>query len=227
VVPHAGYVYSGPVAASAYAQLLPHRETRWRIVLIGPSHRAALRGMALPAADEFASPLGRVPLDREMIAGLDHPSVIVDGEAHRLEHSLEVQLPFLQTVLDRFSLVPLVVGAAHADIVAEVIDSLWDAPSSLVVVSTDLTHYLGYSETLERDQRTCRAIESLDAAGIGDADACGAAPLRGLLTAAARRRLAARTLDLRNSGDTAGPREQVVGYGAWMIREEESCRTAA
>lgn len=227
VVPHAGYIYSGPVAASAYAQLLPHRDTCRRVVLLGPAHHVPLHGMALPGVDEFISPLGPVPLDRAAIAALDQPGITVDAEAHRLEHSLEVQLPFLQITLGTFELVPLVVGLADSGAVASVIDALWDLPSTLVVVSSDLSHYLGYAEAQARDRGTCRSVEAMDPAGIDPSDACGAGPLKGLLAAAERRGLAVRTLDLRNSGDTAGSRDRVVGYGAWMFTEEIPCKTAA
>lgn len=227
VVPHAGYIYSGPVAASAYAQLLPHRESIRRVVLLGPAHRIPLRGLALPGCEVFDSPLGPVPLDLDTTDKLNHPAVTVDPEAHRLEHSLEVQLPFMQVVLGNFLLVPLVVGAADAETVSAVIRPLWDKPSTLLVVSTDLSHYLPYDEAQRRDHATCKSIEGLDASCIGHSDACGAAPLKGLLAAASRKGLAVHTLDLRNSGDTAGGRAQVVGYGAWMFLEDKRCKTAA
>lgn len=226
VVPHAGYIYSGPVAASAYAQLLAHRSAFRRVVLLGPAHHVPLRSMALPGVDEFISPLGPVPLDRAAIAALDQPGITVDARAHRLEHSLEVQLPFLQLAVGRFELVPLVVGQVNTGTVARVIDVLWSLPSTLVVVSSDLSHYLGYAEARARDRKTCQSIEAMDPAGIHHSDACGAEPLKGLLAAARRRGLAVRTLDLRNSGDTAGSRDRVVGYGAWMFVEEEPCMTA-
>ncbi len=226
IAPHAGYVYSGPIAASAYAQLRARRRRYRRVVLLGPAHRAPLRGLALPGADAFDGPLGPVALDRAAIATLDHPAVTVDPEAHRLEHSLEVQLPFLQTVLEDFALVPLLVGAARPDDVAAVIERLWDGPDTLVVISSDLSHYLPWAAAKDRDRTTCVAVEALDPAALRDGDACGAAPLKGLLIAARRRGLAVRTLDLRNSGDTAGDRAQVVGYGAWMFFEDEPCASA-
>lgn len=227
VAPHAGYVYSGPVAASAYAQLRPHRDRYRRVVLLGPAHRAAVRGLALPGADAFETPLGEVPLDVAAIAALRHPALTTDVNAHRHEHCLEVQLPFLQRVLEGFLLAPLLVGAARPDEVADVIDALWDGPTTLVIVSTDLSHYLPWDEAARRDRATCAAIEALDSGGLRSDDACGAAPLKGLLLAAARRGLAVRTLDLRNSGDTAGGRAQVVGYGAWALLEKEPCARAA
>jgi AmmeMemoRadiSam system protein B len=226
VVPHAGYIYSGPVAASAYACLPPFRDRYRRVALLGPAHRAPVRGIALPEAAAFDGPLDEVPLDRAALDALNDPDVSFDDAAHRAEHSLEVQLPFLQVVLDRFSLVPLLVGAATPDAVARVIDRLW-RPDTLVVVSSDLSHYLPYAEACRHDDRTCRAIETLAADALCSRDACGAAPLKGLLLAAGRRGLKVRTRDLRNSGDTAGDRAQVVGYGAWVFTGEDTCASAA
>ncbi len=216
VAPHAGYIYSGPVAASAYACLQPFRESYRRVVLLGPAHRAPVRGIALPDAEAFDTPLGAVPLDRAAMDELDDPDVCFDDHAHQPEHSLEVQLPFLQVALDRFELVPLLVGAASLDAVARVIDRLW-RPSTLIVVSSDLSHYLPYGEAREHDHETCHAIETLSVDALCSRDACGAAPLKGLMLVAERRGLNVQTLDLRNSGDTAGDRAQVVGYGAWVL----------
>lgn len=227
IVPHAGYVYSGAVAATAYARLIPFAERYRRVVLLGPCHRVPLSGLASSSANAFRTPLGDAPLDQALIASLDLPSVAVSAEAHRLEHSLEVQLPFLQTVLDEFTLVPLVVGDTVPETVAEVIDMVWTDPETLVVVSSDLSHYLPYADARRRDQATCNAIERLDSGRIGHADACGATAVAGLLIAAARRNLAVRTLDLRNSGDTAGGRGQVVGYGSWLFEEGKPCDLAA
>lgn len=218
VVPHAGYVYSGAVAASAYLRIEPARHRIRRVVLLGPSHRVPLRGLALSSADAWATPLGLVPLDPGAGATLrDLPGVGVDDRAHGPEHSLEVQLPFLQTVLDDFALVPLVVGDAATDEVAAAIDALWSGPETLVVVSTDLSHYHPYADAVRLDTRTAAAVATLRPDDITDRDACGARPLRGLLRTAGRRHLSVRQLDLRNSGDTAGDKERVVGYGAFAV----------
>ena len=214
IVPHAGYIYSGPVAAAAYSTLRPHREEYTRVILLGPSHRVALGGLAASGADMFRTPLGDVPLDRAAIGALDLP---VSDAAHRLEHSLEVHLPFLQIVIGTFSLVPIVIGDADPEAVAKVIDTLWGGPETLIVVSSDLSHYLPYNEARARDRATCRAIKNFAAHRISHADACGATPVGGLLITAQRRGMQITTLDLRNSGDTAGGREQVVGYGSWML----------
>jgi len=227
IVPHAGYVYSGPVAAKAYARLIPFAGRYRRVVLLGPCHRVPLSGLASSPAVAFRTPLGDVPLDQALIASLGLVSVTLSAEAHRLEHSLEVQLPFLQTVLDEFALVPLVVGDTAPETVAEVVDALWNEADTLFVVSSDLSHYLPYADARRRDRETCRAIERLDAGGIGHADACGATAVSGLLIVASRRGLTARTLDLRNSGDTEGGRGQVVGYGSWQLEEGKSCDLAA
>ena len=230
VVPHAGYIYSGPVAAAAYARLRPHRQRYRRVVLLGPCHRVPFSGLAVSEADVFRTPLGDVPLDRTLISALtDSPdglAVTRFDVAHRTEHSLEVQLPFLQVVLGDFTLVPIVVGDASPEAVAAVIDRLWRGPETLLVVSSDLSHYLAYEQARRRDRGTCMAIEALDGSDIALSEACGATPLRGLLIAAARRGLRAVTLDLRNSGDTAGSRDQVVGYGAWMFVEDAPCAAA-
>ena len=218
IAPHAGYVYSGPIAASVYVRLEPHAETITRVVLIGPSHRVRLRGLALPEADGFATPLGVVPVDRaaaERILSL--PQVSVVDAAHTDEHSLEVHLPFLQTVLEAFSVVPLVAGDATAEEVAEVLDALWTGPETLVVVSSDLSHYHDYDTARRMDAATSAAIEALDESAIGFDQACGRVPVSGLLMLARRRGLRAQAIDVRNSGDTAGPREQVVGYGAYVF----------
>ena len=208
IAPHAGYVYSGPVAASAYARVRDRHEIS-RVVLLGPSHRVPLRGVAVPDADGFDTPLGTVPLERA-----DLP---VDDAPHALEHSLEVHVPFLQAALGEFTLLAIVVGHAGADEVAAVIDAHWGGPETLVVVSTDLSHYHDQATAGRLDRRTAAAIVRRDPVGIGEHDACGCRPLRGLLEVARRREQDVRLLDLRNSGDTAGPRDRVVGYGAFAV----------
>jgi hypothetical protein len=217
LVPHAGYAYSGPVAASAFALLARTGGGIRRVVLLGPAHRAPVRGLALPGATGFETPLGTVPVDLEAVEALrDLPSVGTDRRAHAAEHSLEVQLPFLQAVLGPFSFVPLVVGEASAARVAEVLERLWGGPETLLVISSDLSHYHPYAEAVALDRRTCERIAGLHL--LEDAgQACGAAPLNGLLLAARRRGLRAVPLDLRNSGDTAGDRSRVVGYAAFAF----------
>ncbi|HLF55385.1 MAG TPA: AmmeMemoRadiSam system protein B [Thermoanaerobaculia bacterium] len=218
VAPHAGYVYSGPVAGSAFRALGPRVGTIQRVVLLGPSHFVPLRGLALPTADAFRTPLGDVPLDRgagAALAGL--AQIELANRPHAREHSLEVELPFLQRLLGRFELVPLVVGDAEPEEVARALDRLWGGEETAIVVSTDLSHYLDAASARRKDAATAAAVVELDATRIADDDACGASPLRGLLVAARARGLAARTLDLRNSGDTAGPADRVVGYGAFAF----------
>jgi AmmeMemoRadiSam system protein B len=217
IVPHAGYQYSGPVAAVAYARLRAHRERYRRVVLLGPCHYVGVRGLAFSGADVFRTPLGDVHLSRPAGDVLQHPATSFTDATHGPEHSLEVQLPFLQSVLDDFVLIPIVVGQATADSVADVLEQLWGGPETLIVVSTDLSHYQDYAHARKHDGATCAAIEELTPERIGSDDACGAFALNGLLTVARRKRLEVRTLDLRNSGDTAGSRERVVGYGAWML----------
>jgi AmmeMemoRadiSam system protein B len=217
IVPHAGYVYSGQTAAGAYGRLLPHRNSIERVVLLGPAHRVYLRGMAVPSVDAFATPLGEIPLDRARIEQIvAMPGVCVSDEAHRAEHSLEVQLPFLQTVLGAFSLVPVVVGDCDPDRVAAVVDALWDGPETLLVVSTDLSHFHSYAEARRLDSRTCNRLLARDSTLTGE-DACGARALNGLMRSRRCGRLAIDLLELCNSGDTAGDKSRVVGYGAFVL----------
>jgi AmmeMemoRadiSam system protein B len=218
IAPHAGYIYSGPVAASAYALLKAARGAISRVVLLGPAHRLAFSGLALPSSDFFATPLGDVPIDREAVAALKNlPQVQVLDAAHAREHSLEVHLPFLQEALGEFRLVPLVAGDASAAQVGEVLERLWGGPETLIVISSDLSHYHDYQTARRMDAVTSRAIESLRFEDLDFDAACGRVPVSGLLYVARQRGLSIRTLDLRNSGDTAGPRDQVVGYGAYAI----------
>lgn len=214
IVPHAGWVYSGAVAGAAYARLRPHAATIRRVVLLGPVHRVPVRGLALPDAAGFATPLGEVRIDAPSIralAGLRQ--VVVRGDAHATEHSLEVQLPFLQTILDDFTLVPLVVGDATPVQVSEVLETLWGGPETLIVVSSDLSHYLPYAEAERKDRDTVERILRRDQLAGFD-QACGALPIDGLLLAARRHRLTARLVARCNSGDSAGDRRRVVGYAS-------------
>ena len=218
IVPHAGYIYSGPIAASAYARLESARSRIHRVVLLGPAHRVGFRGLARPSAEYFETPLGRVPIDAAAMAQIaDLPQVVARDDAHAEEHSLEVHLPFLQTLLDDFTLVPLVVGEATAAEVGEVLERLWGGSETLIVISSDLSHYHSYAIAQQLDRATSEAIEQLRYEDLDYESACGRNPVSGLLHVARRRGLTARTIDLRNSGDTAGPRNQVVGYGAYLI----------
>jgi len=226
IVPHAGYVYSGPVAASAYRLLMPLRERVTRVLLLGPVHRVWVHGLALPGVDAFDTPLGRIPLDQAAMASIATlPQVEVLAEAHAREHSLEVQLPFLQKVLKEFTLVPLAVGGASAQEVAQVLERLWGGDETLIVVSSDLSHYLFYQVSENMDQATARTILELRADLVGE-QACGAHPINGLLLAAQHHGLQPHLLDLRNSGDTAGDRDQVVGYAAFALTPAPRPQTA-
>jgi AmmeMemoRadiSam system protein B len=217
IAPHAGYVFSGPVAATAYARLASVRETAERVVLLGPSHRVALRGLALSSAGFFATPLGEIPVDHDA-TNLVHklPQVTISDSAHAMEHSLEVHLPFLQSVLGDFSLIPIVVGDATPQEVGEVLDLLWDGEQTLVVISSDLSHYHDYATATRMDRETTRAIEGLRQ-DIQPEQACGCRPVNGLLHVAQRRDLRVTTLVVRNSGDTSGNKDRVVGYGAYAL----------
>jgi AmmeMemoRadiSam system protein B len=220
IAPHAGYVYSGPVAASAYGALAGRCADVRRVVLLGPSHHVPLAAIAVPTATCFATPLGDVPVDRDALAALRelHHIVAMD-EAHLWEHSLEVQLPFLQTLLADFALVPLVVGRVAPQQVAEVLECVWGGAETLIVVSSDLSHYLGYDQACRVDAATSRKILALETSLVGE-QACGCHALNGLLCAARRRGMRIEQLDLRNSGDTAGPRDRVVGYGAYALYDD-------
>ena len=223
VAPHAGYIYSGALAAKVFASLQPGAKHITRVVLLGPCHRVALSGLALSGATAFSTPLGDIPIDTAAADKiLKLPQVQVFDETHTQEHSLEVQLPFLQVMLGDFSLVPLVVGSTTSGDVAEVLEALWGGPETLIVVSSDLSHYLDYDSASKIDHKTCTSIERLDPHSIGDSQACGRIPLKGLLKLARRKGMTVQTIGLCNSGDTAGSRDRVVGYGGWAFHDKES-----
>jgi AmmeMemoRadiSam system protein B len=219
IAPHAGYVYSGPVAGSIYARLAGGRDTIRRVVLFGPTHRVPVRGLAVPSARAFATPLGAVDVDTEAIAfARTLPHVRESDAAHAFEHSLEVQLPFLQTVLADFRIVPFAVGDATPQQVAAVIDALWGGPETLIVVSSDLSHYHRYAEAVAIDRATTETILACSPQ-LDHEQACGATPINGLLLCAQRHHLRPELVDLRNSGDTAGDKSRVVGYAAFAFTE--------
>lgn len=226
IVPHAGYVYSGPVAASAYAALAPLRGKIKRVVLLGPAHRVGFSGIAASSADAFRTPLGDIPLDTETLKTLSAtlPNVGYLDEAHAQEHSLEVHLPFLQKVLGQFKLLPFVVGEAEPEDVAALLEVFIDDPQTLLVISSDLSHYHDYQSAQRIDTQTAQKIRRLDYQYISPQEACGAYPVRGLLLAAQKHGLVPHEVDLRNSGDTAGDRSHVVGYGAWLFYPETQQR---
>lgn len=218
VVPHAGLRYSGPIAASAYLRLVPIASAIERVVLLGPSHRVAFRGIATSTADAFETPLGRIRLDVRGAGRLRRlPGVVASDVAHAREHSLEVQLPFLQTLLGDVLLLPLVVGDATAAEVAAVVEDVWDDPGTVVVVSTDLSHYHRHEDAMVLDARTAASIVAARPEAVGDRDACGSRPLRGLLRVVGERGLHVEQLDLRTSADTCGDPDRVVGYGAFAV----------
>ncbi len=220
IVPHAGYIYSGQTAAIAYARLIPGRESIKRVILLGPVHRVPVRGLALPDVEAFSTPLGEIEIDQEAIASLAGLSqVVISRAAHGQEHSLEVQLPFLQTVLGDFKLVPLAVGDATPAEVAEVLDALWGGPETLIVISSDLSHYLPYGLAQSVDEATVQNILSMKSS-LTHQQACGGTPVNGLILAARRHHLKPKLLDLCNSGDTAGDKDRVVGYASFIFTEE-------
>lgn len=221
VVPHAGYIYSGPVAASAYRLLQTQSRSVRRVILLGPTHRVWVQGLAVPTVASFSTPLGVVPLDRAAMAQIATlPQVVQSDAAHAMEHALEVQLPFLQAVLGEFELVPLAVGEASAEEVAEVLEQLWGGEDTIILVSTDLSHYHAYSEASRIDRATVDDILAFRGP-LDHEQACGATPLNGLLQVARRKGLKPHLLDLRNSGDTAGDKDRVVGYAAIAFGPED------
>ncbi len=218
IAPHAGYIYSGRVAATAFATLRDFAQVIDHVLIIGPAHYAPVRGLAIPTADAFETPLGRVPVHREALAALtDLPFVIVADGPHAPEHALEVELPFLQMLMPSFRLTPLLVGDADPQEVAGALARLWNWPNTVIVVSSDLSHYNDYETARRLDTATAAAIERGDWGGLGPNQACGCLAVAGLLVEAGRRGFKARRLALCNSGDTVGPRDRVVGYGAWMF----------
>ncbi|WP_425405667.1 AmmeMemoRadiSam system protein B [Hwanghaeella sp.] len=222
IAPHAGYVFSGIPAARAYAELAPIRDTIKRVVMLGPAHRVAIRGLATTSADSWQTPLGPVRIDREAIDAVSGlPQVSIDDRAHAQEHCLEVHLPFLQRILPDFTVVPFVVGTAGRDEVATVLDALWGGPETLILISSDLSHYHSYAEAVRMDSETAQAIEELDEKRIGQEQACGRIPISGLLASARQHHLRPERIALCNSGDTSGDKSRVVGYGAWVFRPEE------
>lgn len=227
VVPHAGYVYSGPVAASGYACATELRQQVRKVVMLGPAHRAEVRGFALPASQAFATPLGMVKLHHSDWQALQaRPDVVVDERPHEFEHCLEVQLPFLQTVLDAFEIVPILVGGATGEQVADLLDQLWGGPETLILISSDLSHYHTYDQARSTDRHAVDEVLRMKPV-LDHQQACGATPINGLIRAAAAHGLEPHLLDLRNSGDTAGDRSRVVGYASIAFTESAAHAAAA
>ncbi len=226
IAPHAGYVYSGLTAAAVYNRLAPARDIIKRVIILGPCHRVAVNALALPSTEVFQTPLGDVPLDMDAVAEIiGLPQVEIYNDTHVEDHSLEVHLPFLQKVLGDFAIVPMIVGQATPEQVAEVLDTLWGGPETLILISSDLSHYLSYDQAKALDDQTREAIERLDPMALGNNQACGRHSIKGLLMLAREKGLSVKTADIRNSGDTAGTKDKVVGYGSWYF-EESSSKTA-
>lgn len=220
IAPHAGYIYSGPIAANAYASLASASTLIKRVILLGASHYANFQVIASSSADSFATPLGLVKVDQETIAKiLSFAEVKIIDEVHAAEHSLEVQLPFLQILLKDFVIIPLLVSSMEPQQIAKVLEKLWGGPETLIVVSSDLSHYLDYHAAQKIDQKTAKAITSLSPQDIQEDQACGSLPIKALLEVAIKKHLKAAVIDLRNSGDTSGSRDRVVGYGAFHFYE--------
>ncbi len=216
IAPHAGYIYSAQVAAHAYAALAAGASSTTRVVIVGPAHRVPFRGVAASSAAAFVTPLGRVPIDTETVARLCEGGAVARlDEAHREEHCLEVHLPFLQQLFDRFSIVPLLVGSVTTAVLSDVLEAVWGGDETVILISSDLSHYHDDRTARRLDRATCERIEALEPVG-GD-DACGHKPINALLEVARRKGLHVRALSMQNSSDTSGSRERVVGYGAFAV----------
>ncbi|NQZ57660.1 MAG: AmmeMemoRadiSam system protein B [Lentisphaeraceae bacterium] len=224
IVPHAGYIYSGPIAASAYAQLKNCHINH--VVLIGPSHFIPIVGMALSSDDYFSTPLGNIAVNvDENEKALEFPFVEINDDAHFREHSLEVQLPFLQSVLGEFSITPILVGNTSPSDVAKLLEALWGGEETLILISSDLSHYLPYETAQKMDSDSCNKIAALEVDSLGPHMACGSIGVQGLMTVAEKRKQELKLIDQRNSGDTAGDRSQVVGYASFLYLQPYEART--
>ena len=221
IAPHAGYIYSGPIAASIYRYILHYRTSIRRVILLGPAHRVAFQGVAAPKVDFFETPLGTVPIDHEAIRSVKHRRLGYLNQAHEQEHSLEVQLPFLQEILESFTLIPLLVGRSSAEDISDILEALWGGDETLIVISSDLSHFESYSAAQRKDRATSQAIVSFSYRRLRGEDACGYRAIQGLLRLAKSKEMVGEIVDLRNSGDTAGDKSRVVGYGAYMFREKK------
>jgi AmmeMemoRadiSam system protein B/AmmeMemoRadiSam system protein A len=218
IAPHAGYIYSGEIAGSVYSTLAELRDQISRVILLGPAHRMYVEGIALASSTHFATPLGNVEIDTQaMLLLKKYPFVKYIDAAHEQEHSLEVHIPFLQKILNNFKLIPLLVGDTKPEQVATILEALWGDDETLIVVSSDLSHFLDYATALKKDSNTTHLIKNFDYEKIGPHEACGCMPIRGLLKLAQQKNMSIETLDLRNSGDTAGTKDRVVGYGAYAL----------
>lgn len=222
IAPHAGYIYSGQTAASVYSNLEQVKDKIRRVVLLGPTHRVSVKGIALPSNTHFASPLGNVSIDTQSLKKISaHSFVNYIDEAHTQEHSLEVHIPFLQKVINNFVLLPILVGNATPEQVATILKELWGNDETLIVISSDLSHFLNYETASKTDRNTTELIEKFDYEHIGSKQACGCMPMRGLLKLAQEKNMTIQTVDLRNSGDTAGTKDRVVGYGAYALFDND------
>jgi MEMO1 family protein len=223
IAPHAGYIYSGQTAARVYSNVGKLKSKIRRVVLLGPTHRVYVQGIALPSNTHFATPLGNIPIDTTVLNDLEdnYPYVQFLDAAHEQEHSLEVHLPFLQKVLNDFTLIPMLVGEASPDQVATVLNELWGDDETLIVISSDLSHFLDYESACTKDSNTSKLIENFEFNKIGSEQACGCMPIHGLLKLAQDKNMSVQTIDLCNSGDTAGTKDRVVGYGAYALFENK------
>jgi AmmeMemoRadiSam system protein B/AmmeMemoRadiSam system protein A len=228
IAPHAGHIYSGDIAGSAYRLLSRRKGEIRRAILLGPNHRVPLRGLAISPADAWETPLGSLPVDHAGRAALARlPFVAVTHAPFASEHSLEVHLPFVHRALGEVEILPILVGQAGADQVSAALDLVWGGAETAIIVSSDLSHFHDYATCCTRDSETAQAIERLQPGLIDPYAACGSFAIHGLLHQAQRRDLRVTAVDVRNSGDTRGGRDRVVGYGAFTFEYAEAARLDA
>jgi AmmeMemoRadiSam system protein B/AmmeMemoRadiSam system protein A len=224
IAPHAGYIYSGEIAASCYAPLRKRKNTISKVVLLGPSHYVGFMGMALPTVDFFTTPLGDIPIDKELHKkAIECEDTFTLDNAHLQEHSLEVHLPFLQKSLESFTLLPVVVGQCDPKLIAKMLHEVWGGPETLIVISTDMSHFKNYQDAQKCDQKTADNIVNFNIESIDHYDACGSAPVLGLLQAI-KNKFKIKLIDIRNSGDTAGDKDRVVGYASFICDEQQNLK---
>ncbi|MFT3694936.1 MAG: AmmeMemoRadiSam system protein B [Kofleriaceae bacterium] len=217
IVPHAGYIYSGAVAAAGFARVRSFAETLTRIVVVSPAHRVYVEGLTWPGAAFLATPLGQIAVDVDAIHAI--PELVAHPQAHAKEHAIEVELPFIQLLAPNAKVIPIAASHCAPQLIGRVLEQLWGGPETLIVISSDLSHFHAYDDAHERDRRTAAKIIALDT-GLEGEEACGCTGINGLAWVARKRHLRVEVIDLRNSGDTAGPRDEVVGYGAFALYEE-------
>ena len=219
IAPHAGYIYSGSIAGTAYKTIAAVRDQIENVIIMSPAHRFYLRGIALHMADAFATPLGNIPVNIGIVKKIKQfSSVQWEERSFIQEHGLETHLPFIQRAFKPgIKIVPMIVGECQESEVAEILESVWEDPRNFVIISSDLSHFHSYADAKKLDRNTVDLIQNLDSQSLDTEFACGHYPICGLLNLARNRKLKIKALDIRSSGDTAGSKESVVGYGSFAV----------